>query len=507
MLTMENTGCTFEETVQALRDGRQLEIPKYLSTGSMVLEEMDGTVTGGRSLIETDLYRPDACYRFKNDLQTPLINTETSQGFGFTFPQTDKFYTNGSQQGRANMKLVGDKVVELCGKVHVKQSNSVMMMLSQSGLTNLKGGISAVNSTSNEHAPVDYALSKNEETGAITITYSSPEELPFKFSWTSTIDVNGNVTSTPMTVEKKKLDPQIVSNTLNSAATRMGVNLTEAQQTKAANFIGELGRAYKLEGKKLDLFANFVVRLNLTDKAAEKDTKFATDMAKNISHWTEFEIGQGEKVGVGQMETTIKNIFNEMMNDALDDAALGQKSKNFTKDPDISNSMKTDAHRTKFIFNGQQIEQSQDKVISSFKNMVKSPNMRSGLSAILNQSAVLMFSSISLRADLPETKAHPHLNSGTIPGCDKMVSRDIVGMEYGMGTLNETDNASINLEVKNDNTATLIIESHNELATGAGPDPQATYGNASFKCVLQIDLTGDKPIITDSKLSQTFDVQ
>ena len=33
----------------------------------------------------------------------------------------------------------------------------------------------------------------NARTGAITITYTSPEELPFKFSWTATVDVNGNV--------------------------------------------------------------------------------------------------------------------------------------------------------------------------------------------------------------------------------------------------------------------------------------------------------------------------
>ena len=42
------------------------------------------------------------------------------------------------------------------------------------------------------------ALSKDATTGAVTITYTSPAELPFRFEWTATVDVFGNVTSTPM---------------------------------------------------------------------------------------------------------------------------------------------------------------------------------------------------------------------------------------------------------------------------------------------------------------------
>ncbi|MBQ7738302.1 MAG: hypothetical protein IJT59_01415, partial [Desulfovibrionaceae bacterium] len=326
-LAMENSGCSFEETVQALRDGQALPIPKYLSTGTIPLEEMDGTVTGGRKLIENDLDRPDFCYRFKNDLNKPLLNPKIG-GFGFNFPGSEKFYTNGTQEGRANIKLVGDKVVEMCGSVHVKQANSVLMMLSQSGLSNLRSGLSQVNSTSNEHAPVDYTLTKNEQTGDITIKYSSPEDLPFNFKWTSTIDINGNITSTPLTIEKKKLDPQIVSTTLDNALTRMNnslpedkkINFNESMKARASDLIGELGLAYKLEGKKLDLFANFVVHLKLTTKSAVEEYKLATDMAKNISHWTEFEVGQGEEIGVGTVEKTIANHFNELVDDAIEDA-------------------------------------------------------------------------------------------------------------------------------------------------------------------------------------------
>ena len=54
---------------------------------------------------------------------------------------------------------------------------------------------------STEHSAVDYKLTKKERTGAITIHYSSPEVLPFKFKWTAKVDVYGNVSSTPMKFE------------------------------------------------------------------------------------------------------------------------------------------------------------------------------------------------------------------------------------------------------------------------------------------------------------------
>ena len=202
-LVMEFTGCTFAEIVPMLRGGAMAPMPKHLASGSMPLPNFDGTVVGGRSMIRADLDRPNCCYCFASDTTTHLITPEQQPGFGFTFPGEEKFYTNGSQQGRANITRVGDKVVEMCGAVHAAQANSVMTMLSQSGLSYLRGGLPQVGATSDEHAPVDYAIAKDARTGAITITYTSPEALPFKFSWTATVDVNGNVTVTPLTVEMK----------------------------------------------------------------------------------------------------------------------------------------------------------------------------------------------------------------------------------------------------------------------------------------------------------------
>ena len=78
-----------------------------------------------------------------------------------------------------------------------------MMMLTQGGLSNLFGGIPSINVVSSEHSPVEYSFAKNAQTGAVTITYSSPEKLPFTFRWTATVAVDGTVTTTPMTARMK----------------------------------------------------------------------------------------------------------------------------------------------------------------------------------------------------------------------------------------------------------------------------------------------------------------
>ncbi|MBQ7457297.1 MAG: hypothetical protein IJS54_06815 [Desulfovibrio sp.] len=505
LLAMEKTGLPFEETVQIVRDGSPQPTPNYLNTGSMDLQDFDGTTEGGRKRIENDLYRPDFCYRFTNNVNKPLLDAKKG-GFGFTFPGEDKFYTNGLKEGRENIQRVGDKVIAMCGSVHVNQANSVMMMLSQAGLSNLCGGLGMVNCTSNEHAPVDYTISKNNETGDVTITYSSPEDLPFRFEWSSTIDVNGHVTSTPMTVEKKTLDQNVVAAALDKATARMKVNLTETQKAKAAQFLSELGQEYQLEGKKLDLFANFVVRLNLTAQESKSDAQYASDMAKTISNWTEFEVGKGEEAGVGQVETKIKNLFNELIEDAMADAAKGAQSKHFKEDSDISSIMLTDANRGIYIFNGKTLKGSKDEVISTFKKTITNPALRQGLSTILNQVSIMTFSSLSMRGPMAATQAHPQLNSATFVGIEKIVSRGN-DQQYLAPTIRNSKEFFHNFTLGENGTATYTISAKHALMMGAGRDMISSYGSVSYQCVFQIDLNGDKPVITDVKLAQTFDAK
>jgi hypothetical protein len=46
-----------------------------------------------------------------------------------------------------------------------------------------------------------FTLSKDNDTGAVTIAYNEPAGFPFKFHWTTTVALYGTTTSTPMVVE------------------------------------------------------------------------------------------------------------------------------------------------------------------------------------------------------------------------------------------------------------------------------------------------------------------
>ena len=187
---MESTGCTLEEGAESLRNNKPIPMPQYVSEAQQSIGEF-GTIHGGRKELESDLYRPSnySVVGGQQDILPP------DAGFGFNFPGEGRFITNGANRG--NIAKVGDKVLKLCGPVHEKQACNVMLMLSQSGLGVLRGGLKTNNVLSNEHSAVDFTLSRNDETGSVTIKYTSPAELPFSFSWTSTVDVEGKITTTP----------------------------------------------------------------------------------------------------------------------------------------------------------------------------------------------------------------------------------------------------------------------------------------------------------------------
>ena len=73
-----------------------------------------------------------------------------------------------------------------------------MNALSQSGIGDNMISLAKYGIKANEHTAVNFSLSRNDETGDVTIRYSSPEELPFSFEWTATINTDGNVTTTPL---------------------------------------------------------------------------------------------------------------------------------------------------------------------------------------------------------------------------------------------------------------------------------------------------------------------
>ena len=206
-LIMEETCCTIEEAIDAYKTGRRVAPPQYMTTATYPIEDLDGTTRAARGQLDGntagDLWRPYD-YGPADDPQNAskwYLKTPEKQSFGFAFPDGTRLKANpGVYKG--NIPTILDKLETLAGKVHPRQQVSLMYAVSQAGIGALKGGLMSYGVFSTEHATVNFDLSRNEETGAITVKYSSPEGLPVRFSWTSTIDVAGNMVSTPMVIEK-----------------------------------------------------------------------------------------------------------------------------------------------------------------------------------------------------------------------------------------------------------------------------------------------------------------
>jgi hypothetical protein len=128
-----------------------------------------------------------------------IIKDKDSLAFGFTFPDGTSLKANSGVH-KGNIPTILDKLESLAGSVHPRQQTALLFAVSQAGICTLKGGLETYGIASSEHAAVNFTLSRDDATGAITVKYESPEKLPIYFSWTVTIDVDGNVTSTPLEV-------------------------------------------------------------------------------------------------------------------------------------------------------------------------------------------------------------------------------------------------------------------------------------------------------------------
>ena len=196
---MMTTGCTRDEAFQAVTAGKSVPVPKHAAIYA-------GTLTGShlpaRAQLEVDLFRA-----------TPYVSEEgypssANPRYSITFedgsPRLRKpFVADRTKLASAldRHEFVGQvtqKVVGMCGAGHLRQVTAVLYGLTQSALGELKCGIPSRGVACDEHAAVDFSLSKDPDTGAITIRYSSPEGCPVKFSWTATVDIEGRMTATPL---------------------------------------------------------------------------------------------------------------------------------------------------------------------------------------------------------------------------------------------------------------------------------------------------------------------
>ncbi len=369
-----------------------------------------------------------------------------------------------------------------------------MMMLSQSGLANLRGGLSQIGVTGNEHAPVDFSLSKDPVTGAVTIDYTSPEALPFRFEWSVTVGINGKVTTTPMKVEKPvEMNVGLAGKYVDAAVKEQGVKLTRSQRSAAVTLLALYGT--DMYEKNARLFARFLVKLRLTEDTADGDSAMADDTAKSIRKWRSFYYDDHR---LATFNAAVKENVNSIISEYMSPDQAGKFNDN------IFNTMRADANRAIFVLNGKVYDRRPaGELIPAFKALVPSPKAQKAISAWMNQ---LCFTTI-----LPPTN-HSPLNNGTdainLPGAGALVNRDLMTGLY-VSQIISTDNHDVThfLRISKDGrtaTITQTIPADINAPYSSKNNPNH-FGSVSYTQRVVIDLTPEIPVVTDYKLSQVID--
>ena len=195
MMEMINwTGAPVQECKTAAVEGRQLKMPQGMSNVTAGLADSHGFSGAGRKQFIADICRPKMPkYNGKNAV------SEENNVFRFEFGGQKYVSKTTAEEDRQNIDIA-DAISNFCNsKVHPRQTESVFFALAQGGLAP-QLDVLATGYVGSDHGPMTVALSKNAETGDITIKYSSPEGSPVKFGWTATVDVDGKVTVAPVKI-------------------------------------------------------------------------------------------------------------------------------------------------------------------------------------------------------------------------------------------------------------------------------------------------------------------
>ena len=194
-LTLQTSGCTLEEALAAQQQNRSVPPAPYVAAANGAITALDGTAAGGRTQAVADLCRPDnPHYRANNK----SVLQAADNVFVAVFPDG----TTLRSDDKASAVAIADKVATLGDAVHPAQLSAVYYAISQSAATPVISAFAEQGLETSEHMPLTYTLSKDADTGDITVRYSEPAGFPAKFHWTTTIHLDGSTSTTPLVVDQ-----------------------------------------------------------------------------------------------------------------------------------------------------------------------------------------------------------------------------------------------------------------------------------------------------------------
>jgi hypothetical protein len=347
--------------------------------------------------------------------------------------------------------------------------------------------------------PLTYTLSKNAETGAITIRYSEPEGFPVKFSWETTIDTDGKSVTTPLAAKVESIPVGHARNVAAVAARRMGRQLDEAQLGRAAELIAQ--HCVEMNVKNAGLFANFIVQLPLDGD--EKDIQRAVSMANSIRQWRDIDIG----------DPTIAEVDGVVKDEAIDDLAgyMGPNGAGHFREPNptLHDTFLVDIGRATLVI-GDRIHEigrtNTQQAIADFKNaLVGKPNSQKALSSLMHQGIAMHLIRLRIKQGTVPTARRPNpKNSYSQPGAEKFVNRTGNPALFQVPMIVENPTSRYELQLSDDgNTATVRLTWSGKINVGVTINENLdTFGNIDVTEEITLDLTGDNPRITDLHLGQ-----
>ena len=492
---LTDCGVTATEAVEAVNSGKTLPRAPYVATGTVSITDF-GSSGGARSQAVLDLLRPDPPSFGRNG---GLAVSADGRSFKAVFPDGTTLKSANNAQASA----IADKLAQLCGDAHPAQAESVYIAFTQGAEEALVGAFEDFGIRSTEHTPITYTLSKNAETGAITIRYSEPEGFPVKFSWETTIDVDGTAVTTPFTAKVESLSAENARKAAALAAQRTNRTLSDEQLARAAELLEQ--HCVEMNVKNAGLFANFVVQLPLDGD--EKDILRTVAMANSIRLWRDIDIG----------DPTIAEVDGVVKDEAIDDLAgyMGPNGAGHFQEPNptLHSTFLADIGRATLVI-GDKIHvvnrTDTAQAIADFKDaLAGKPNSQKAISSLMHQGIAMHQMRLQIKqGTMPTARRLNPKDSYGQPGAEKFVNRTGNPAIFQVPQIVMNPNTRYELQLSDDgNTAKVRLTWSGGINVGVTlKDDLDIFGKLDVTEEITLDLTGDNPQVTDVHLGQKIRV-
>ena len=320
-----------------------------------------------------------------------------------------------------------------------------------------------------------------------------------KFSWETTIDVDGTAVSTPFVATVGRMPAENAREAAAVAAKRMNRTLNEEQLARAAELLEQ--HCVEMNVKNATLFANFVVQLPLDGD--EKDIRRTVSMANSIRQWRDIEPGDPS---VAEVEAVVKD---EAIDDLADFLGPGYAAQFREPNPTVFNTFQVDLGRATVVIGDRIHEMNRTNnanAIADFKNaLAGKPNAQKAVSCLMHQGLAMHTARLRIKMGLVPTTRRPNpLASYAQPGAEKFVNRTGNPALFPVPQIVDNPTSRYELHLSDDgNTATVRLVWSGGINVGVELKPDLdTIGSVDVIEEITLDLTNDNPRITNVRLGQ-----